>query len=141
MKRVSFVIALLIVAGLAGYGSSLKAEGKVFSQEQMKKTEAVVPLQGLDPVVLVQDKEVMGKAEFSVTRGQFKYWFANAENRARFEKDPARYEIQMEGHCPVVPDATGNPDLYMVYKGRIYIFATDGCVEEFKAGPENFVKP
>ena len=140
MKKASIVIALLIVAGVTVCVSTAEASRKSLSQEP-QKTETVVPLEGLDPVMLVQGKEVMGKEEFSVTRGRFQYWFANAANKAKFEKEPAQYEIQMGGSCPVVPSATGNPDLYLVYKGHIYIFATSGCVEEFKASPDNFVKP
>ncbi|MCI0486102.1 MAG: hypothetical protein L0229_05830 [Blastocatellia bacterium] len=148
MKRESFVIALLIVAGLTGQGLTAEANGNdpsltvgVLKDSQSQKTETVVPLEGLDPVMLIQGKEVMGKKDFSVTRGRFEYWFANAKNKAKFEKEPARYEIQMGGQCPVVPTATGDPDRFLVYKERIYIFATDGCVEEFKASPESFVKP
>jgi YHS domain-containing protein len=142
MKKIGFVIALLIVAGLIGYGSMREVKGKIVSQDpQPQKTEAVVPLTGLDPVMLVQGKELKGKAEFSVTRGQFNYWFANTENKATFEKDPARYEIQGDGSCAVVPDAKADPDRYIVYKGRIYIFATSDCVEEFKASPDSFAKP
>ena len=67
----------------------------VYSQSS---TRDVVPvLEGLDPVMLVQGKEVQGDLKIAVTRGKFQYLFANAENKATFEKDPARYEIQLEG--------------------------------------------
>lgn len=142
MKKISVVVALLVVAGLIGYGSMRKVKGNIISQDkQPQKSEAVVPLEGLDPVMLLQGKEIKGQEEFSVTRGQFKYVFANKENKATFEKDPARYEVQFDGYCAVAPSAKGNPDLYTVYKGRIYIFATSDCVEEFKANPDTFAKP
>jgi len=44
------------------------------------------------------------------------------------------------GTCAVVPTADGDPELFVVYKERIYIFASTHCVGEFKANPENYVK-
>lgn len=98
-------------------------------------------LEGLDPVMLVQGKEVQGDLKISVTRGQFQYLFANAENKASFEKDPARYEIQLDGACARMgAPVTGNPDLYTVHQGRIYIFGSDQCKKRFDAAPQNYLE-
>jgi hypothetical protein len=45
----------------------------VFAREA---SQAVIPFSGLDPVALIDGKEVRGKEEFSVIRGNFKYLFA-----------------------------------------------------------------
>lgn len=108
---------------------------------QTPAQDSVPVLEGLDPVMLVRGKEVQGDLKVTVTRGKFQYLFASAENKATFEKDPARYEIQMDGACarmgqPVI----GNPDLYTVYKGRIYIFGTGDCKKRFEAAPENYLE-
>src|SRR5215212_11103837 len=66
---------------------------------QVSSPDTVIVLEGLDPVMLSQGKEVQGDMKYKVTRGQFQYLFASAENKATFEKDPARYEIQLGGHC------------------------------------------
>ena len=103
--------------------------------------ETVIPLEGLDPVLLAQGKEVQGDMKFTVTRGQFQYMFASAENKAAFEKDPARYEIQLNGHCARMGSpTTGNPDLYAVHNGRIYIFGSEECQTAFKAAPEKYLE-
>ncbi len=108
---------------------------------QQKEREAVPVLEGLDPVMLVQGKEVQGELTIAITRGKFQYLFASAENKATFEKDPARYEIQLEGACARMgAPVTGNPDLYTVYKGRIYIFGTEGCKKRFDASPTNYLE-
>ena len=105
------------------------------------QTQTVIPLEGLDPVMLSQGKEVQGDMKFNVTRGQFEYLFANAENKATFEKDPARYEIQLNGHCARMgAPTTGNPDLYAVHNGRIYIFGSEDCQKAFKAAPEKYLE-
>jgi YHS domain-containing protein len=103
--------------------------------------ETVIPLEGLDPVMLVQGKEVQGDMKFKVTRGQFQYIFASAENKATFEKDPARYEIQLKGHCARMGAPTGgNADLYYVHNGRIYIFGSEECQTLFKGAPEKYLE-
>src|SRR6185369_13508070 len=100
-----------------------------------------IPLEGLDPVMLVQGKEVQGDMKFKVTRGRFEYLFANAENKAAFEKDPARYEIQLDGACARMgAPTTGNPDLYTVHNGHIYIFGSEECQTLFKSAPEKYLE-
>src|SRR5690349_16907933 len=104
-------------------------------------SDTVIPLEGLDPVMLTQGKEVQGDMKFKVTRGQFEYLFASAESKATFEKDPARYEIQLNGHCARMGSPTGgNADLYYVHKGRIYIFGSEECQTLFKAAPEKYLE-
>ena len=104
-------------------------------------SETVIPLEGLDPVMLSQGKEVQGDMKFKVTRGRFQYIFANAENKATFEKDPSRYEIQLDGHCARMGAPTGgNADLYYVHNGRIYIFGSEECQTLFKATPEKYLE-
>ena len=111
------------------------------AQNSGQQSETLIPLEGLDPVMLSQGKEVQGDMKFSVKRGQFQYLFANAENKATFEKDPARYEIQLEGHCARMgPPTGGNPDLYAVFNGRIYIFGSEECQTLFKAAPEKYLE-
>lgn len=104
--------------------------------------QPVVPLEGLDPIELINGKEVAGKMTLSVTRGRFQYLFAKQENKALFEQDPARYGIQLDGSCARMGrGVAGDPDLYTVYKERIYIFGSAACVQAFKAAPESYLEP
>jgi YHS domain-containing protein len=96
-------------------------------------------LEGLDPVMLVQGREVQGEMNLTVTRGQFRYYFANAANKATFDQDPTRYEIQANGECSRMgAPVYGTPDLYSVYQGRIYIFGSGECKKRFDAAPEKY---
>jgi YHS domain-containing protein len=91
--------------------------------------------------MLTQGKEIQGDMNYKVTRGRFQYLFASAENKAIFEKDPSRYEIQLDGSCARMgTPTTGNPDLYLVHKGRIYIFGSEECQTLFKAAPEKYLE-
>ncbi|HEV7894088.1 MAG TPA: hypothetical protein VGP08_25960 [Pyrinomonadaceae bacterium] len=105
-----------------------------------QREAAIIPLEGLDPVLLAGGKEAQGDEQFSVTRGRFRYLFAGADTKAAFEKEPGRYEIQLGGSCARMgPTVRGNPDLFLIHEGRIYIFGSQECVTTFKAKPENFL--
>lgn len=101
----------------------------------------VEALDGLDPVILVQQgKEVFGKADLTVERGRFRYLFSSADTKATFEREPAKYEIQLGGACARMGGtATGNPADYFVHDGRIYIFGSDECRKRFAAAPEKYL--
>jgi putative intracellular protease/amidase/YHS domain-containing protein len=129
-RRCSVPLALTCLA----LTTSLNASGK-------DETPAdPVALKSLDPVLLVEGKESKGKAEFSATRDGFRYFFVNAANKAAFEKDPQRFSIQCRGHCAMMTDAPARPDLFTVYKGRIYAFGSEGCRDAFLARPDEFVR-
>jgi len=121
-------------------GLLLLVSAASFTFAQTGAADAVPVLEGLDPVMLVQGKEVQGNVKITVTRGKFQYFFANAENKATFEKDPAHYEIQLDGSCARMgPPVTGNPDLYTVYQARIYIFGSGDCKTAFEAAPAKYL--
>ena len=102
--------------------------------------EALDALDGLDPVLLVGGKEVPGKSAFSLIRGNFVYLFATAETKATFEKDPARYEIQLGGMCAKMgKTAGGNPADFIVHEGKIYVFGSDDCHKKFQANPAKYL--
>ncbi|MGA9771581.1 MAG: hypothetical protein WBV94_21290 [Blastocatellia bacterium] len=137
MKRSLSLFAILI---LTCFISTFEA-GAEGPGQNAQKDEAIIPLEGLDPVMLTQGKEVQGLEKLFVIRGRFQYLFANAENKSLFEKDPARYEIQLEGTCARMGPATGgNPDLFTVYKERIYVFGSPECKVKFEAAPENYLE-
>ena len=107
---------------------------------QNPASDTVIPIEGLDPVMLSQGKEVQGDMKYKVKRGRFEYLFANEENKATFEKDPSKYEIQLNGHCARMgAPTTADPDLYAVHNGRIYVFGSEECQTFFKATPEKYL--
>jgi len=59
-----------------------------------------VALQGYDPVAFFTDsRPVMGNQQFQSQYRGATYYFASAEHRATFEKEPAKYEPQFGGFC------------------------------------------
>ncbi|MCU1264695.1 MAG: Peptidase inactive domain protein [Acidobacteria bacterium] len=114
--------------------------GSALSLAQSQEQETTPALEGLDPVMLVQGKEVQGNLKITLTRGRFQYFFANEEDRAMFEKEANRYEIQLGGMCARMgAPVGGNPDLYTVHNGLIYIFGSGECKRRFEAAPEKYL--
>ena len=59
-----------------------------------------VAIQGYDPVAFFTDqKPVKGSPQFQSDYHGAKYYFASAEHKAAFDKEPAKYEPQFGGYC------------------------------------------
>src|SRR5262249_49430250 len=93
------------------------------------------------PVALVAGQEVKGKDQFSASSDGFRYLFVDATNKAKFEKEPQRFGIQFHGHCAMMTTAPANPDLFTVYKERIYAFGSESCLDSFQKEPERYTQP
>ncbi len=104
--------------------------------------KVVTVLNGFDPIELVDNREVKGSETISVTRSKYRYLFARAENKRKFERSPAEFQIQLGGGCGRMGSLSGegNPDRYHVFNRRIYIFASEQCRNSFKAAPENHLE-
>ena len=127
--RCSRLVLPLLLAGFLG---SASAGGP----------EVMEALMGFDPILLTQGKEVLGKEDISVTREGFRYHFTNAETKATFLGDPELYGIQMGGLCARLGESVpGNPDMYTVHAGRIYLVASEECRELFDATPSKYLEP
>ena len=100
-----------------------------------------IALKGFDPVQLVAGKETKGSPAIYKEFGKFRYLFANAEDEKSFEASPSDYSVQNDGKCLMMPDMDGDPDLYMVYKGKIYLAGNDSCLSAIKADPESYLHP
>jgi len=94
-------------------------------------------LSGLDPVELCQGREKPGQESIDFVHGRYRYLFTTAESRATFEKDPARWRIQLGGACARMGplSGAGGPSRFAVHDGKIYLFASDACRKAFLADP------
>lgn len=99
-----------------------------------------VALKGLDPVQLVQGKEIKGKTSLSRDSGKFRYLFANEADRAIFDKNPPQFSVQRDGKCLMMPEMPGKPDLFIVHEGKIYLAGDASCFAAVKANPAAFIK-
>ncbi len=119
--------ALLLLLGATGVALPLAAQAPA--------------LRGLDPVALCQGQEIPGTGEFVASHAGYAYQFASAAHRATFQKEPDRYGVQLGGACARMGPLSGlgDPARFLVYKERIYLFASDGCREGFKKRTDAFL--
>lgn len=107
----------------------------VVSNEPVTAGDEDVRTLAADPVALVNGQDVAGQPDISITRRRYRYLFANEANKAAFERNPGRFEIQLGGGCGRMGPLSGEGrmDLYAAYEGRVYIFASESCRETFLA--------
>lgn len=114
--------------------------GLIFAANTFAADTPDVALKGLDPVSLTKGKETPGDKAHTLTHKGHRYHFASADNRKEFEREPTRYAIQLDGHCGAMPGVKGDPNLFAVVGGRIYVFGTTACRTAFTANPDTFLK-
>jgi putative intracellular protease/amidase/YHS domain-containing protein len=142
VNRFPGIVLVAVGVVLCGWAVWNDAPPRSAAQAPANGEAAAEPaLKGLDPVALAGGKEVPGDRAIALDRNGYRYLFATEENRKRFEGDPTRYEIQRDGHCGAMPGVKGDPGLFAVVKGRVYLFASPGCRAAFTAEPEKFLKP
>jgi YHS domain-containing protein len=127
-----------LLESVAPEGAPTASESASAGSMASPSASAALALRGLDPVMLVEGREERGKPEIEMVHEGYRYQFVSEPTRAQFAYDPERYSIQNDS-CIVVPGAPLDPSLFAVHEGRIYGFATDGCVARFKANPGSYL--
>ena len=90
MKKALF-LAVLALSAVSGFAVSKQLLNLDFSG---------MAIQGYDPVAFfTQHKPVRGVQQFSSAYNGAKYLFASADDKAAFDKEPAKYEPQFGGYC------------------------------------------
>lgn len=123
---------------------SSPAAQKEGSGPDKPKTPAVV-LDGLDPVSLLDGKKEKGSDPFSAVHDGFKYLFTGASHKEAFLAKLEKYAVQDGGNDPVAKvnlkrDLKGEPSIFAVHEGRIYLFASADSREAFQKNAQAYVK-
>jgi YHS domain-containing protein len=85
-----------------------------------------VAIKGYDPVAYFTDgKAVKGDSKFQSTDKSAIYYFASADHKAAFDKDPSKYEPQFGGFCAyaVSKNSTAaiTPEAFQIVDGRLLL--------------------
>jgi YHS domain-containing protein len=89
MRKV--LVAVVVMAVLSGIATA---------KELHNLDRNGVEIQGYDPVAFfTENHPVKGSSQFQSEYRGAKYYFASAEHKAAFDKEPARYEPQFGGYC------------------------------------------
>jgi hypothetical protein len=95
-----------------------------------------VALSGYDPVSYFTSPEpLIGDRAFEVIWGGVPWYFANAANRDVFRRAPEAYAPQFGGYGATSVSrgylAEGNPRIYVVAYGQLFLFYSSGNREAF----------
>lgn len=135
MKRIT-VVAAVVLCLVIFVGTPVAT----LAQQQTPPPEEAIL--GFDPIELIAGREVLGDTDLAVDHDGLRYLFVSVANRDKFLRDPERYGVQLGGLCVRLGGTTrGDQDLYRVFEGRIYLFASNHCVEVFETAPHRFIEP
>lgn len=135
-----------------GFNGPLLAQAEAASS---KKPRAKAPkvnvdksgviLKGYDPVAYFkQNHAVKGDPKYSSSYGGATYHFSSADDKAEFDKSPAKYAPQYGGFC-----ANGmtkrelndiDPNVFLIYKGKLYVCQNQKAGDTFYAHPDANIK-
>lgn len=123
--------------------ASTSSESRARAETTAAVSEKPLALGGMDPVALVCGEEIAGDESLVAEDDRYRYRFASERHRRAFVADAGRYRIEHGGACAGMrgetDPGTGQPGIYLVHGGRIYIFASDNCRVDFLTDPAGFV--
>ena len=93
-------------------------------------------LQGYDPVAFfTESKPVKGKMEFKSVHNGATYYFTSSESKARFDKEPAKYEPAYGGFCAYGVSRNKlveiDPEAFQVVDGHLLLQYSKGVRNDF----------
>lgn len=105
--------------------------------------DARLMLEGHDAVAYFQDNAaVRGDPAIALDWAGVSWRFASEAHRAAFQADPWRHAPQFGGYCSqgidrAIPwDGGGGPDSWRIYRGRLYVFASQAARDHFEMDTE-----
>jgi YHS domain-containing protein len=104
-----------------------------------------VILKGYDAVAYFkQNKAVKGDPRYSSKYEGATYYFASQEDKAEFDKNPAKYAPQYGGFCAhsmsIRRIADIDPNQFFIYKNKLYVCTNAADLKEFKAKPDTNIQ-
>jgi YHS domain-containing protein len=126
MRIVRVLIALPLLATLCLAGS----------KTLLNLDKSGLAIQGYDPVAFfTENKPVKGRKEFQSAYHGATYYFASADDKARFDKEPARYEPAYGGFCAYGVSRNKlvdvDPAAFQIVDGRLMLQYSKGVQKDF----------
>jgi len=127
MRHISALLASVIISACAA------TPGKVSQTKPVDELnlQQGVALKGYDPVAyFTQSKPVKGSASFAFQWMNSTWWFASAEDRDEFARNPEKYAPQYGGYCAYGVSqghtAPIDPEAWTIVEGKLYLNYSKG---------------
>jgi YHS domain-containing protein len=143
LRRLAALVAVGALSSLLGC-AAINAQNpsgalKPVNAHVVDGTSAVM-LKGHDVVSYFTDaKHALGSAQFASNYEGVNFYFASAEHKALFDKEPAKYIPQYGGYCADgivygIPWG-GDADTWTMREGKLYIFGGQSSKDAFELDP------
>lgn len=102
-------------------------------------------INGFDPVAyFAAGRPIRGQRHLTATYKGAKYAFATPQNRARFLKNPAKYEPQYGGYC-AYGVAYGSksdidPEVWEIVDGKLYLLINAGTMSIWQKKKRSYIR-
>ncbi|MBU0718737.1 MAG: hypothetical protein KJ749_10850, partial [Planctomycetes bacterium] len=101
-------------------------------------------LRGYCPVAYIVNREARrGDSKYSSTYGGQVFYLSSAEAKEIFDKYPENYLPQFDGLCSMALGGMfgnrfdGDPEVYQVRDGKVYLFSSQRALKSFTESPPN----
>lgn len=137
MKRVIILSSLLVVIlAAAGYFIFREPVFKATNGFLVNVNDKGVTIEGYDPVAYFTDgKALKGNVQYAAQYNGATYWFASAEHRELFTKDPQKYAPQYGAFCGYAVSIGKlrpvDPAIYQIENGRLILQHTQEAYDLF----------
>ena len=103
-----------------------------------------VAIKGYDPVAYFESGGPRkGKAEFTLQHAGVRWRFASAENKAKFEADPAKYTPVYGGYCAYGVSqgylVKIEPDAWAIRNGKLYLNYSKSVQQLWEKRPDSYI--
>lgn len=100
--------------------------------------------EGYDVTTYQDQLEPMkGSSQYSLEYQGVTWYFVSDETRERFALDPEKYLPAYGGYCAWAvshgKNTGGRPDLWFVYKERLYFFCSQSALDQWLEDPDYYI--
>ncbi len=141
----TLVTSAILVLGLVTLLQAQPATTSGGSGWSLLNLDNTIAVHGYDPVgYFSRNKAVKGNKRIFERLGMATYYFASQSNRYEFLGNPMKYQPQFGGYCATslyqgkLDDI--NPQMFTIYKDRLYFFKDEGAQAAFLTNPEMVIK-
>ena len=146
MSTFSRRIVMVGALGLSFGATSVHvASAQVQSKSPVNIDAAGVAIKGYDPIAyFTVGAPTQGVAQFAAVHEGATFHFATAENKALFDKEPARYAPQYGGYCAFAAakgsKAEIDPTQWKVVEGKLYLNYNAAVSKTWSSDIPGFIK-
>jgi YHS domain-containing protein len=138
------ILAGTLLLGLSAW-PAMGATAAVTSELVVADRQSGVALFGFDPVAyFLKGEAEIGSERIELSFAGFAWRFRSEANRAAFRSQPDAYVPRFGGYDPIAlgrgAPVSGNPQIFAVHDGRIYLFQRPEHRVSFLAAPQTAIE-